>query len=86
MVALPVMTRRLLSLLSLLAALSSACGSGTSYNNACASAKDCASGLICPTVGPMQGRCTKSCTKDEECASLGSKLVCTSDVCTPSNG
>ncbi len=59
-----------------------ACGP-SDYNKTCSSTSDCKSGLMCPTVGPMAGKCTRSCTKDEECADLGSNLVCTSDVCTP---
>jgi hypothetical protein len=52
------------------------------YNETCGSSSDCTSGLTCPTTGPMSGKCTKSCTKDEECASIGTG-VCTSDVCAP---
>ncbi len=73
-------TRLRLALLTAL--LATACGGG-GYDQSCAQNADCSGGLMCPTVGPMQGKCTKSCTKDEECASLGSNLVCTSDVCTP---
>ena len=60
------------------------CGesSGKSYSEACAEDAQCATGL-CPTKGPMSGKCTVSCSKDEHCSSLGSDLVCTSDVCAP---
>ena len=75
------MTRFRFALLST-AFLLLGCG-GSNYNSTCTSSSQCTGGLFCPTVGPMQGKCTKNCTKDEECSSLGSNLVCTSDVCTP---
>jgi len=57
-------------------------GSDKKYDESCGSSGDCSSGLTCPTKGPMSGKCTKACTKDEECASIGNG-VCTSDVCAP---
>ncbi len=57
-------------------------GGGKSYGSTCSSASDCQSGFICPTDGPMAGKCTISCTKDEQCTSIGGG-VCTSDVCDP---
>ncbi len=57
-------------------------GSDKKYDESCGSSGDCSSGLTCPTKGPMSGKCTKACTKDEECAPIGSG-VCTSDVCAP---
>jgi len=66
----------------LLAVALSACSGANNFNVACGSASDCTQGQICPTAGPMQGRCTKACTKDEECSALSSgHVVCTSDVC-----
>jgi hypothetical protein len=59
-------------------------GGGGKYGDHCSSAGDCQSSMTCPTVGPMAGRCTKSCTKDEECAAIGGG-VCTSDVCVPTH-
>lgn len=67
---------------SLLALLSACGGSDKKYNDSCGSSNDCTSGLTCPTKGPMSGKCTKACTKDEECAAIGGG-VCTSDVCAP---
>ena len=67
----------------LAAGLAIACGGGgKSYGDSCSSPGDCQSGLTCPTAGRMTGRCTKSCTKDEECSAIGGG-VCTSDVCVP---
>ncbi len=58
-------------------------GGGKAYNDSCSSGSDCQSGYICPTNGPMAGKCTISCTKDEQCTAIGGG-VCTSDVCDPS--
>lgn len=64
-------------------ALGLACGgSSKNFNDSCSSSSDCQSSYVCPTVGPMQGKCTISCTKDEQCAAIGAG-VCTSDVCIP---
>ncbi|MFT3843022.1 MAG: serine/threonine-protein kinase [Myxococcaceae bacterium] len=65
-------------------ALLSSCGSEGYFNLACGNAGDCSSGQVCPVTGPMQGRCTKACSKDEQCSGLSSgHVVCSSDVCTP---
>jgi len=65
--------------------LAAGCGesSGKTYNESCSSDSNCATGL-CPTKGPMTGKCTISCSKDEHCTSVtNSGAVCTSDVCAP---
>ena len=62
--------------------LAAACGGPSDYNGSCAASSDCKSGLMCPTTGPMTGKCTISCTKDEQCTPIGGG-VCTSDVCVP---
>lgn len=75
------MMKRLVAALVLsLAALS--CGGPADYGDGCGKSADCKSPMVCPTEGPMSGRCTKDCTKDEECASIGGG-VCSSDVCNP---
>jgi len=74
------MTRTLAALLAALAL--SACGSANAFNTACVNDSDCTKGQICPGLGPMQGRCTKSCTKDDDCSGLTSgHVVCSSNVC-----
>ncbi|MBS2027609.1 MAG: hypothetical protein JST54_06885 [Deltaproteobacteria bacterium] len=60
----------------------SSCGGASGYGGSCGQASDCTSSMICPTQGPMTGRCTQACTKDEECAGIGGG-VCSSDVCNP---
>jgi len=65
-----------------LAVIAACGGANKSFNDTCSSTSDCQSGYVCPTVGPMAGKCTKSCTKDQECAAIGAG-VCTSDVCLP---
>jgi hypothetical protein len=69
-------------ILVLMIAAVSCGGASKGYGDSCSSSGDCKSPMSCPTQGPMTGRCTKSCTKDEECAPIGGG-VCTSDVCVP---
>lgn len=67
---------------AIVALLGLSCGSSGSYNSTCASSNTCDSPMVCPTAGPMTGRCTINCTKTEQCASYGGG-ECTSDVCVP---
>ena len=83
---LPVLEETLLMIRTMLFTLGvlamSACGGQSGYGGSCSQASDCKSSMICPTSGPMSGRCTQACTKDEECAAVGGG-VCSSDVCNP---
>jgi hypothetical protein len=66
-------------------ALLASCGSDNNFNLACGTAADCSKAQICPTQGPMQGRCTKVCSKDTDCGNLSSNPVtCVANECTPS--
>ncbi|MCA9645021.1 MAG: hypothetical protein H6718_27225 [Polyangiaceae bacterium] len=58
-----------------------ACASG-SFGDKCDVNSDCEEDLVCPTTGPMLGKCTMTCDRDSECVNFGDEVQCDDSVCT----